>query len=1105
MSKSKVHSVTDPANENNEEQQNESADEAVQDSSNADDVAVSQDRDAPPTDELPEDEELTPEIVEEEAIRGDFMLRWAAIFLAVLFGFGQMADTMTLVHIRSGDQLRANGFVPSSQDPLSYALDGRSTANVSWLFDHVVSAVYSLGGENLLTVFKALIAGFIAYLLSRISIRNMPTWWNSVCVVFAAAACSVDFLPVTDLATLLGLSVVLLLLHKHTEGTATGLHWKLPVLMLVWANCDPRAYLGVIAIVLFAAGFSLRKTLAGKAGEPPGAETGVLWKAGGLSLLALLVNPFPVASLMSIVTTYSIEYPTMAAMKSLNDASSLLDGRTEFYSIFTPQVIQGIEFAYVAGFSVLVIALVVMMLGRSREDLPWLLLCLGFGALALWKLHELPAAALVAAAAAGTAAQRWYGRSFRQEYTIDTMEVLFSRGGRALTVLAMAALGFFAVADRLPTRTAIGMGFDPELQETMDSLESQLAQFPDDARFLNTAITQGDLLIWNGRQSFTDSRTGAFGRLSDDDSVMSGFFSLRKNLMARALPAAPGQPETEDDAEDSEWLTEYNELGITQLMLRLAPPGYPAYPMVRRLIVSPEWTEVSRGPSAAIFSHGDLQDGTKAVDLRNLAFRQQAVSSGEDADEDDEAALERFEYAREPGFYRKYLYNKRATASASLRSAEHFLNLDLLPPQAVFEIARATGGDAKKADLMSLLGRALAVPTLAIRGANAALREDPQNAAAYRALGRAYTSLRSIEQAISQALNGEDASKLRYMQAVMAYRQATMIEPMDSSNWRVLIGLYAEQKRIDLALECLDRFLELEEENLLANPDADAEIAQLYDSKSQWESQIGQVVKGLAEFDAQSAPEDMALLSQQKFGTAENLAANGHVRLALERLNKDFELIRRIPQATALRGQLMLEAGQLEEGSQLLNQLAEVAGSQENEQTMKGVKWHTPVAMGHFGKAGYAEGVSAYQAVLELFDRFESKSPDLMRSLVQMLPLVPDSDAVGTGGPLPGWPLNLLERARIPLSAIPAGRNEPRFMTGLAYLEDGNLRAAKEAFTELVKEGGETPYRPLAAIYLIQLSDDAVATLTDSFVSPWEAFVFPGEEQEQKETTEEDA
>ncbi len=184
-------------------------------------------------DELPEDEELTPELVEEEAIRGDFMLRWASIFLALLFGFSQMSDSRTLVHVRSGDQMRANGFLPSATDSLSYMMEGETASNVSWLFDHVVSAVYSAGGDTGLTIFKALMAGLVAYLLSLISVRGMPTWWSSICCVLAVGACSIDFLPVTDLATLVGMVVVLLLLHRHTEGSTTGLLWKLPLTIAV--------------------------------------------------------------------------------------------------------------------------------------------------------------------------------------------------------------------------------------------------------------------------------------------------------------------------------------------------------------------------------------------------------------------------------------------------------------------------------------------------------------------------------------------------------------------------------------------------------------------------------------------------------------------------------------------------------------------------------------------------------------------------------------------------------------------------------------------------------------------------------------------------------
>ena len=42
---------------------------------------------AAPEGELPEWEPLSPELLEDEAIRGDFVLRWAIVGLAMLFGW----------------------------------------------------------------------------------------------------------------------------------------------------------------------------------------------------------------------------------------------------------------------------------------------------------------------------------------------------------------------------------------------------------------------------------------------------------------------------------------------------------------------------------------------------------------------------------------------------------------------------------------------------------------------------------------------------------------------------------------------------------------------------------------------------------------------------------------------------------------------------------------------------------------------------------------------------------------------------------------------------------------------------------------------------------
>src|SRR4051812_13803052 len=53
----------------------------------------------PPAEDLPEWEPLTPELVEDDAIRGDFAMRWVVVGLAMLLGCSQIAETKTLIHI----------------------------------------------------------------------------------------------------------------------------------------------------------------------------------------------------------------------------------------------------------------------------------------------------------------------------------------------------------------------------------------------------------------------------------------------------------------------------------------------------------------------------------------------------------------------------------------------------------------------------------------------------------------------------------------------------------------------------------------------------------------------------------------------------------------------------------------------------------------------------------------------------------------------------------------------------------------------------------------------------------------------------------------------
>ncbi|MCA9049187.1 MAG: hypothetical protein KDA89_10695 [Planctomycetaceae bacterium] len=1054
-------------------------------------------------DELPEEEELTPEIVEEEAIRGDFMLRWAAIFLAVLFGFSQIADTRTLTHVRSGDQMRSNGFLPPAADPFAYSLDGQAAPNPSWLTDHVFSLAYSLGGAAGLTVFKALVAGFAIWLLTHISVRGMPTWWSSVCCLFAVCACSVDFMPITDLFTVLGMASVLLILHRYQYGLTSGIHWKLPVLLAVWGNFDPRAYLGILAVFCFAAGLQWCRSRAETAGEVTGPDVRPLWKAGAVCIVALLINPAPLAEISAVVTSYTTEYPGMSEMKPLTDGNGsslepavLLDGRTEFYSLLNSDVFAGFEFAYVAGIALWLIAAVVLGIARSRDDLPWLITLIVFVLLAIIALHELPAASLVAAAAAGTAAQRWYRRSFRQEYTVETMEVLFSRGGRALTVFGMAFLGFFAVADRLPTRSPIGIGFEADMQTTMDSLSAELAVVPSGSRILNTRITQGDFLNWHGVPCFLDSRVHLYGTFSDDTSPLYRFDRMRRGMLREATQL-PGAAANAGDASGSigtdlnvdaaaadaaaEWKADYEKFGIGHVMIRLAPPGAPAYSTLMAMERNADWVLTSRGPSAAFFARS--ADKPQAFDILKTAFRD---SVGTDR--------ERFDFGREPDFYSKYLYHKRSTASAPLRSAQHYFTLaSQLSPQAVYNVAAALQSAPDNEQYLRIIGRAMAGPILTIRSANQALFSNPQDADAYRVLGGAYLQLMTYEQAIAEAGGGASIGSERYLQAVMALRQSAVIAPQVGPTWNALLNLYRTEGRVDLALQSLDRYLEIIDDPdalLSSDPAEDEMLRSLYELRRGLQEQTDDMKSRVDEALTAQVLEDPVQNARQKFAIAQQVASQGFILLALEILNDNIDMMRGQPEVDLLRGELLLEAGEVSDGQQVIEMTASVVRDNVQSPEFAGIRWHRPLAVSELSKAAYSGAIDAWTQQYSVFADFERQGASELQSLLHLLPLVPAVESA-PAALLPACATGLLSRCQVLLTMVPLGRSDPRFHAAMAYLEMGDVGNARFLLEGILSEDGGIPLRPLAEAYYRLLAEDADKLLNDNRIDFWEDFQYP--------------
>src|SRR5262245_21946933 len=209
-----------------------------------------------PTDVV-EDEPLTPELVEEEAIRADFVLRWAVVLLAFLLGSTRITETSALVHIKAGQYLATHGVLPPALDVFSYTAEDRPWTNLTWGFDLLAAAIYAIGSFAGLSVVKAVAIAVAFWLIGRVSLPGIPTWWGSICGVVAILGCHLRFSADPDMVTIFGMALALTILHGWREFQSAKWLWLYVPLMIVWCNLDGRAWLGLVLLLLYAAGDGL--------------------------------------------------------------------------------------------------------------------------------------------------------------------------------------------------------------------------------------------------------------------------------------------------------------------------------------------------------------------------------------------------------------------------------------------------------------------------------------------------------------------------------------------------------------------------------------------------------------------------------------------------------------------------------------------------------------------------------------------------------------------------------------------------------------------------------------------------------------------------------
>ncbi|MFO0977711.1 MAG: hypothetical protein U0996_15015 [Planctomycetaceae bacterium] len=1057
------------------------------------------------TEELPDDEPLTPELVEEEAIRGDFMLRWATIFLAVLMAFTQISDTKPLTLIRSGDYMRSHGFLPPRTDQLSLTAQGKPYANVSWLFDHVVSLAWSLGGATGLTVLKVVLAGISAWLLTRISIPGVSTWWSSICAALAVVACSQDFAPTNEIISILCMTLLMHFLVQHRLGTSSALHWKLPILFAVWCNLDSKAWVGVFVVVLYAIGNALAKMSVARSGGNTDRVPGPLGITAILCIVALLVNPFPMASLLTPVTTYSTEYPAMQSQKSLTSAvaSVSYDNRVDYYSILNVGAAVLFDHTHVAGLAVILIACVVVCLGlrsgRLFREAALLFSLLGSASLLLLTAHELPAVAIVAAVSGGIVAQEWYRRSFSMKYSVDSRELLFSRGGRAVTVLSMALLGFCVVASRLPGSAPLGIGFDQDTQITIDTVSDQIKALKESDNVLHTRLEHGDLLIWNGRKSFIDSRVLPFGRPGDRKSI----FGQHSNVLQTVLqptqpPADTSDPQVKKRFEDEmqqnqlDANTTLDSFQITHIMVRLAPPGRPDYTSMRNLAATGKFLPVSIEASAALMERippnaTPEQLVGKSPDFIKMAFRTPL---------EEPPGLRQF--ATPPTFTEKHIYQRRRARLKESRLADHYLYLAVPQPQSPEQAMNS-----------------LALLSLAVRNLNASLEKNPDDPVTMTNLGLAYVRLGMMEEILN---NGNAVPRLRQMrnlQASCAFWQAIKMNPDMMEPWDGLVMVYERMGRNDLVLQALEKWLALADKAEGIAPDrreafmeertrrfaAKRELEdQLSEGDEAIERQIETAMANKPKLDPEALKGESAM-DQEKLEEASDAMVNsmvcnmaGRPIRALQALKDHAAAVQSTPEGSLMMGQLMLEVGEVEEAHQLLLPISQEAG--KSATTFQGMNWQLPVAISQLATCDYTGAGETWMTQITSVEK-QVENPSVYLGTLMTMPLVGDAN-VEINGQLPVWPVRTCMTSNELINSIGTSRTELALGLAVIRIEEGNVNEAKSILRRAVTECGETPYTGLARIYYAMLDPEAGTVLGAFRYDPWEPFDFPGEPEPPK-------
>ncbi|MEP6957468.1 MAG: hypothetical protein ABI980_01960 [Nitrospirota bacterium] len=201
-------------------------------------------------------------------------------------------------HLRIGLDLLQNGGKLPALDPYSHTMPDWPWVEHAWLTDLIIGTLYSFfGASGVIIFFGVVTAG--AWLVASLAVPCSMTYRLLACALSLWVA--LPFLGArTQMVTLLGLAVLLVVLQRSLQGGSRAL-WLIPPLFLLWANLHGGFTVGLFLLGLVVVSSAMIKVillwtpaLARRLDEAPpsGSTIGRLMVATGVAALVTVVNPY---------------------------------------------------------------------------------------------------------------------------------------------------------------------------------------------------------------------------------------------------------------------------------------------------------------------------------------------------------------------------------------------------------------------------------------------------------------------------------------------------------------------------------------------------------------------------------------------------------------------------------------------------------------------------------------------------------------------------------------------------------------------------------------------------------------------------------------------